>query len=155
MFAKYSRPCRSIELKRILSIIPVQVPPFLCVNSIPYGSREVKQATECQTRPNFLIYRQEYLKWAFQVTLVGKNPLANEESARGWIPGSGRFPGVGNGNLFQYSCLENSIDRRVWWAIVHGPAKSWTQLTTSTIYELHPTVFISVHVFICKLIAHT
>ena len=86
---------------------------------------------------------------------MGRNLPVNEGSARGSIPGSGRSPGVGNSNLFQYSCLENSIDRRVWWAIVHGPAKSWTQLTTNTIYELHPTVFIFVHVFICKLIAHT
>ena len=32
----------------------------------------------------------------------------------GSIPGLGRSPGVGNGNLFQYSCLENSIDRGAW-----------------------------------------
>ena len=35
-------------------------------------------------------------------------------------------PGEGNGNPLQYSCLENSMDRGVWWAIVHGIAKSWT-----------------------------
>ena len=39
------------------------------------------------------------------------------------IPGSGRFPGKGNGDLCQYSCLENSIDRGAWRAIVHGVAK--------------------------------
>ena len=33
----------------------------------------------------------------------------------GSIPGLGRFPGVGNGNLFQYSCLENPKDRGAWW----------------------------------------
>ena len=32
------------------------------------------------------------------------------------IPGSGRSPGVGNGNLFQYSCLENPMDEEAWWA---------------------------------------
>ena len=42
------------------------------------------------------------------------------------IPGSGRSPGEGNGYLLQYSCLENSIDSGVWWATVHGVAKSWT-----------------------------
>ena len=42
------------------------------------------------------------------------------------IPESGRFPGEGNGNLLQYSCLENSRDRGAWWATVHGVAKSWT-----------------------------
>ena len=43
-----------------------------------------------------------------------KNPPANVGSTRdtGLIPGSGRSPGVGNGNLLQYSCLENSMDRR-------------------------------------------
>ena len=35
----------------------------------------------------------------------------------------------GNDNLLQNSCLENSTDRGVWWAIVHGFAKSWTWLS--------------------------
>ena len=49
----------------------------------------------------------------------------------GCIPGSGRSPGEGNGNPLQYSCLKNSMDRGAWWTIVHGVAKSWTQLSTS------------------------
>ena len=44
----------------------------------------------------------------------------------GLIPGSGRYPGEGNGNPLQYSCLENSMDRGAWWAIVHEVAKSRT-----------------------------
>ena len=44
----------------------------------------------------------------------------------GSIPGSGRFPGGGRGNPLQYSCLENSMDRGTWQAIVHGVTKSWT-----------------------------
>ena len=47
----------------------------------------------------------------------------------GSIPGSGRFPGEGNGNPLQYSCLENTMDRGAWWATVHGVTKSWTQLS--------------------------
>ena len=39
------------------------------------------------------------------------------------------FPGVENDNPFQYSCLENSMDRRAWWATVHGIPKSQTQLS--------------------------
>ena len=39
------------------------------------------------------------------------------------IPGSGRYPREGNGNPLQCSCLENPMDRGVWWAIVHGAAK--------------------------------
>ena len=43
----------------------------------------------------------------------------------GLILGSGRSPEGGNGNPLPYVCLENSIDRGVWWATVHGVAKSW------------------------------
>ena len=38
----------------------------------------------------------------------------------GSIPGSGRSPGEGNGNLLQYSYLENPMDRGAWQATVHG-----------------------------------
>ena len=38
----------------------------------------------------------------------------------GSVPGSGRFPGEGNGNLLHYSCLENPMDGGAWWATVHG-----------------------------------
>ena len=41
----------------------------------------------------------------------------------GSIRGLGRSPGEGNGNPLQYSCLENSMDRGVWQATVHGVAK--------------------------------
>jgi len=41
----------------------------------------------------------------------------------------GRSPGEGNGNLLQYSCLENSMDRGAWWTTVHGVEKSWTCLS--------------------------
>ena len=44
------------------------------------------------------------------------------------IPGSGSFPGVGNGNPLQYSCLENPVNRGAWWATVHAIAKSQTRL---------------------------
>ena len=47
----------------------------------------------------------------------------------GSIPGSRRFPGEGNGNPLQYSCLEKSMDRGDWWATVHGVAKSWRRLS--------------------------
>ena len=59
-----------------------------------------------------------------------KNLPANAGDARysGSVPGSGRSPGVGNGNPFQHSCLDNSMDRKAWWPIVLGVAKSQTQL---------------------------
>ena len=46
------------------------------------------------------------------------------------IPGPGRSPGEGHGNPLQYSCLENFIDRGVWWATVHGVAKNRTKLSS-------------------------
>ena len=51
-----------------------------------------------------------------------KNPPANAGDTRdaGSIPESGRSPGGGNGNLFQYSCLENPMNRGAWWATGHG-----------------------------------
>ena len=65
------------------------------------------------------------------MTLAVKNPPVKAEDARdsGLIPGSGRSPGTGNGNPLQYSCLENFMDRGAWQTIVHGVAKSWTQLS--------------------------
>ena len=50
---------------------------------------------------------------------VVKNPPDNAGDT-GLIPGSRRSPGEGNGNPLQYSCLENSKNRGVWWATVHG-----------------------------------
>ena len=46
----------------------------------------------------------------------------------GSIPGSGRSPGEGNGYPLQYSCLENSMDRRACRDTVHGITKGRTQL---------------------------
>ena len=46
----------------------------------------------------------------------------------GLIPGFGRSPGGGHGNPFQYSCLENPMDKGAWQAKVHRDAKIWTQL---------------------------
>ena len=47
----------------------------------------------------------------------------------GSIPGLERSPGEGNGYSLQCSCLKNPLDRGAWWAIVHGVAKIWTQLS--------------------------
>ena len=47
----------------------------------------------------------------------------------GSIPGSETSPEEGNGNLLQYSCLENPMDRGAWQATVHGVAKSQTRLS--------------------------
>ena len=54
----------------------------------------------------------------------GTSPANAEDT--GLISGWGRSPGIGNSNLFQYSCLENSIDRGAWQAIVLGVTNSRT-----------------------------
>ena len=51
-----------------------------------------------------------------------KNPPANAGDVDS-IPGSGIYPGEGNDNILQYSCLENPMDRGTWRVTVHGVAK--------------------------------
>ena len=60
-----------------------------------------------------------------QEVLVVKNPPANERNSRdvSSVPRLGRSPGVGNGNPFQYSSLENPMDRGAWKAILHRITK--------------------------------
>ena len=53
---------------------------------------------------------------------VVKNSSANA-GVMGWIPGPERFPGGGNGNPLQYSCLVNFLDRGAYWATVYGVTK--------------------------------
>ena len=67
---------------------------------------------------------------ASQVALVVKNLPANAGDIRdrGSVPGSGRAPRGEHGNPLQYSCLENPMDRGVWWATIHRVSKSWTRL---------------------------
>ena len=65
-----------------------------------------------------------------QVALMVKNLPASAGDRRDMrsIPGSGRSLREGHGNPLQYSCLENSMDREVWWATVYGVTKSRTWL---------------------------
>ena len=69
-------------------------------------------------------YFMGWLPW----WLSGKESACNAGDV-GLIPGSGGFPGGGNGNPLQYSCLGNPMDTGVWWAIVHGLQKSRTRLS--------------------------
>ena len=74
-----------------------------------------------------------------QANLQIWNLPANAGDARdvGLIPGLGRSPGGGNGNLLQYSCLENAMDRGAWRALVHWVKKSWSQLSAYTHTHTH------------------
>ena len=66
--------------------------------------------------------------WGFPGDSMVKNLPAKAVDAKdvGLIPGSGKFPGKGNGNPLQDSLLENPVDRGAWQATVHGVTKSGT-----------------------------
>ena len=64
------------------------------------------------------------LFWGFPVGSDDKESACNGEP--GSVPGLGRSPEEGNGYPLQDSCLENSMDRGAWRAIVHGDPMSWT-----------------------------
>ena len=65
---------------------------------------------------------------------VVKNPPANAGNVGDTdFPGSGRSPGGGHGNLLQYSCLENPMDRGAWQATVHRVSQSLTESETTQV----------------------
>ena len=82
--------------------------------------------------------------WEQEVFSVFRGSYGKESDCNagdgGSIPGSKRFPGEGNGNPLQYSCLENSMNGGAWWAAVHGIAKSQTQLSDQHFHFDAPTV---------------
>ena len=132
---------------------PTCAPTVLCCTSL----WEVKQSTTatiyclhplpllfyCLHQHNFTISGNSCLqRWKLLINFITRtlgfpgNSVGEESVCHagdlGLIPGSGRSPGVGNGNQLQYSCLENPMDREAGWAIVHGVAKSRTWLNTHT-----------------------
>ena len=94
-------------------------------------------------------FSQYYLFWGFSGGTAVKNQPINsgDTGDEGSIPVSGRSSGVGNGNPFQYSCLENFTGRRARWATVHGVAKSRVQLSACT----HTHTHTHTHLRFCQL----
>ena len=89
-----------------------------------------------------LLFEDIYpLIWASQVALVVKNPCANAGDVRdmGLIPGSGRCPGGGHGNLLQHFCLKNHMNRVSWLATVHGAANNPNGWACMHAHPLTPT----------------
>ena len=76
------------------------------------------------------IHRDRYFYFGFPGGSEGKESAGNEGDL-GSIPKSGRSPGEGNDNLFQFSCLGNPLDREAWWTTVHRVIKSQTQLSNT------------------------
>ena len=122
---------------------------FLKYKHIPVNIKATRQ-----------IYLAQYLQYGTysQVALAVENPLATAGDIRdaSLIPGLRRSPEGGHGNPFQYSCLENPMDRGAWQAAVHRAVQSQTwlkQLSTHTynkkitildqmndLYEYHPSL---------------
>ena len=85
--------------------------------------------------------------WNFPGGSDNKAPACNVGNP-GSIPGSGRSPGEGNGIPLQYSCLENHMDREVWWVTVHRVAESQTKLSDFTF------TFFSIYTYVCVCVLY-
>ena len=96
--------------------LPLEAPSYLPPHPTLLG---------CHRAPDLCswhcIVSSHWLSTYFMGFPGGKNPPANSGDVRdmGLIPGWVRSPGEGRGNPFQYSCLENVMDRGAWWATVH------------------------------------
>ena len=93
-----------------------------------------QETTQCSAATQLSMGRKAKMGYMYELPRwkSSKESLpANAGGARDTltIPRLGRSPGVENGNLLQYSCLENSMGRGAWWATVHGVTKSQTRLS--------------------------
>ena len=134
MEKKWSKaPNRTVNLPCLRSFVKINSTWISELNMKTKNIRKYKRNTFIWSFERGTIYI--YLTHgAPQVARVIKNLPAHAGDVRdmGLIPGLGRSPGVGSGNPLQYSRLEDPMDREAWWDIVHGVAKSQTQLSTHT-----------------------
>ena len=102
-----------------LSVLPLQLPAI----SVIFSKLKSKRKTLLQD----LLKKEKHkiLICKILASLVAQM-VKNLPVMQSSIPRSGRFPGEGNGSPLQYSCLENSMNRRPWRATVHGNAESDT-----------------------------
>ena len=106
--------------------------------------------TKWNTSACKILYATDYLKLYIQLVFPGGSDgkaSAYNAGDLGSIPGSGRYPEEGNSYPLHHSFLENSMDRRPWWAIVHGVAKSQTWLSnTHTHTHTHTQIYVHSHI---------
>ena len=94
------------------------------------GQREINQETSLTHKaPRFLEYSREGRGFPGGSVVKHLPAMQGDTGDSGSIPGSGRSPGGGNGNPFQY---QESHGQRNWWAVVHGVAKSRARLSMDT-----------------------
>ena len=87
----------------------------------------------------FLIELTIHLPHGFPAGTSGKQPTCQcrRHKRPRFNPWVARFPGEGNGNPLQYSCLENPMDRGAWQSTVHRVANSWTWLKQLSMHAPH------------------
>jgi len=99
---------------------------FSCVFYSALGEYVLKPPCSKHKTAFLFIATEEEFPTLFSITIprnsVGKESSCNAEDP-GLIPGWERYPGEGNGNPLQYSCLENPMYRGAWQATVHGIAR--------------------------------
>ena len=111
-------------------IYPISFRSLTAKDSVRNKGRSNWNTQPCQTdrSENMIASSLFTLTWASPGDSDGKESACNA-GEQGSIPRLGWFPGEGKSNPFQYSCLENFMDRGAWQATVHGVAKSWTWLS--------------------------
>ena len=99
-------------------------------NILDITKLQLLQILSCQPCSISIITPSRAIPWTSQVALVVKDLAANAGDIRDMhsIPRLGRCPGGGHGNPFQYSCLENPVDRGACWVIVHRVMQSQIRL---------------------------
>ena len=139
-----SHPCSSMEEDSLFLIVQAPCKPLTHTDWVP----EHMGLTDGCTVLACLIYTNTLIYMGLPSGSVVKNLPANAWDARDMdiIPGSERFPGEGNGNPLQYSCLENPMDRGAWSATAHVVTKSWTQLSDWTHTHTHTLTHTEVNV---------
>ena len=107
------------------------------VLALKKNKNKILKRKKKQKQPHHLIVMTTTI---MMVVLVAKNLPVDAEDVRDMslIPVSWRSPGEGFGNPLHYSCLENSLDRGVWWATVQGATRSQTRLSTHNIHWALP-----------------
>ena len=86
---------------------------------------------------------RHFIIWATrEVHLVTNSPAMQEVREVGLNPRLGRSPGGETGNVLQYSCLENPMDRGAWWATIHSVTSSWTWLKRLYMFALKALIHV-------------
>ena len=103
-----------------------------CIWPRNYLANGIEHSLMCRCMNNCIWMVYTYVLYAGGTVVKNLPASAGDTRDVGSIPRSEWSPGVGNGNLLQYSCLEDSIERGTGRATVHGVTKSWTRLSDCT-----------------------